>query len=213
RLISTLKDRGYIEKDHETGYYRLGLVFIAITSQYLNNLEIKTEAEPYLRRASEQLGETVFLAILRDDEVVYIDKVERFDSLRRYSIIGQRRPINCTSLGKSLVMDKSPREIRDIFRQKPMKRLTKHTIVDVEKYIDHLKMVKGRGWSNDAEEYEEGVSCVGAPIRDYRGHIIAAISSAWEGDKSSDDVKARGEMLKSAADDISRHLGFFTESK
>jgi IclR family KDG regulon transcriptional repressor len=209
RLLSSLKERGYIEKDRETGNYRLGLGFIALTSQYLNNLEIKTEAEPYLRRLSDRLGETVFLAVLRDDEVVYIDKVERFDGLRRYSIIGQRRPIYCTSLGKSLVMERDPRELREILTKKPLKKFTNKTIIDADVFLKQLEIIRDRGWSNDDEEYDLGVSCVGAPIRDYRGNIIAAISSAWEGIKGPEDVKERGEQLKSIADEISRHLGFF----
>jgi len=209
RLLSSLRSRGYIEKDKDTGFYRLGLGFIALTSQYLNNLEIKTEAEPFLRKLSDRLGETVFLATLRDDEVVYLDKVEQFNSLRRYSIIGQRAPIYCTSLGKALVMDKDPQELRKLLEQKPLKKITKKTNTDVDVFLKRLKVIRERGWSNDDEEYNEGVSCVGAPIKDYRGNTIAAISSAWEGFKSPDKKKLIGEQLKNTADVISQHLGFF----
>ena len=209
RLLSSLRNRGYIEKDKDTGFYRIGLGFIALTSQYLNNLEIKTEAEPYLRKLSDRLGETVFLATLRDDEVVYLDKVEQFNSLRRYSIIGQRAPIHCTSLGKALVMDKDPQELRKLLEQKPLKKITRKTNTDIDVFLKRLKVIRTRGWSDDVEEYNEGVSCVGAPIKDYRGNTIAAISSAWEGFKSPDNKKLVGEQLKTTADDISRHLGFF----
>lgn len=209
RLLSSLRDRGYIEKDQENGYYRLGLGFIALTSQYLNNLEIKTEAEPYLRKLSDRLGETVFLATLRENEVVYLDKVEQFGGLRRYSIIGQRAPVHCTSLGKALVLDKNPRELRDLLGREPLKKVTLNTNTDIDVFLKQQEMNRSRGWSNDVEEYNEGVSCVGAPIRDYRGQTIAAISSAWEGFKSPDDERKLGEQIKSTADDISRHLGFF----
>ncbi|MDF1569241.1 MAG: IclR family transcriptional regulator [Spirochaetaceae bacterium] len=211
RLLSSLKERGYIEKNSDTGLYRLGLGFIALTSQYLNNLEIKTEAEPYLRRLSERLGETVFLATLRDGEVVYLDKVERYDGLRRYSIIGRRAPVHCTSLGKSLVMDLKQNEIRELFAQKTLKKVTPNTITDVDILLERLKEFNHRGWSKDVEEYESGVSCVGAPIKDYRGATIAAISSAWEGTREERDIIATGEALKATADEISRHLGFFSD--
>lgn len=211
RLLSSLKERGYIEKNTDTGLYRLGLGFIALASQYLNNLEIKTEAEPYLRRLSERLGETVFLATLRDGEVVYLDKVERYDGLRRYSIIGRRAPVHCTSLGKSLVMDLKPKEIRDLLTRKPLKKVTSNTITNVDVLLGRLKEFRRRGWSQDIEENEFGVSCVGAPIKDYRGRTIAAISSAWEGIRDESNVIATGEALKATADEISRHLGFFSD--
>lgn len=209
RLLSSLKERGYIEKDQLTGSYRLGLGFIALTSQYLNNLEIKTEAEPYLRKLSDSLGETVFLATLRDDEVVYIDKVEQFGGLRRYSIIGQRAPVHCTSLGKALVMDMEPGRLRELLERKPLNKLTAETITDVDVFMKTLELIRERGWSNDSGEHNEGVSCVGAPIRDYRGQVIAAISSAWEGQKTPEQERRLGVQIKATADEISRHLGFF----
>ena len=209
RILASLKDRGYIEQNPESGVYRLGLGFIALASQYLNNLEIKTEAEPYLRRLSERLGETVFLATLQDDEVVYLDKVERYDGLRRYSIIGRRAPVHCTSLGKSLVMDRKPEELRALFSRTHLKKVTEKTIVDIDQLLRHVEECRVRGWSHDFEEYEPGVSCVGAPVKDYRGITIAAISSAWEGVRDGEAVAETGRALRSVADDISRHLGFF----
>ena len=209
RILASLRERGYIEQNPESGTYRLGLGFIALTSQYLNNLEIKTEAEPYLRRLSERLDETVFLAMLQEDEVVYLDKVERYDGLRRYSIIGRRAPVHCTSLGKSLVMDRKPEELRALFSRTPLKRVTPKTVVDIDELLRHLEESRIRGWSQDSEENELGVSCVGAPIKDYRGITIAAISSAWEGYRDADAVAETGRALKAVADDISRHLGFF----
>lgn len=209
RLLSSLRDRKYIEKDPDSGNYRLGMEFIALSSQYLNSLELKTEAEPYLRRLSERLGETVFLATLQAGEVVYLDKVERFDGLRRYSIIGQRRPVYCTSLGKSLMMDLDSQHIREILGKKPLKKLTNKTITEVDSFLTHIEIVRKRGWSNDDEEYEIGTSCVGAPIRDYRGIIVAAISSAWEGNKTPEDIIESGVRIKGVAEDISKHLGYF----
>jgi IclR family transcriptional regulator, KDG regulon repressor len=209
RILASLKDRGYIEQSPESGIYRLGLGFIALTSQYLNNLEIKTEAEPYLRRLSERLDKTVFLATLLDDEVVYLDKVERYDGLRRYSIIGRRAPVHCTSLGKALVMDRRPDELRSLFTEKPLVKVTEKTEIDIDALIRSLEEYRIRGWSQDFEEFELGVSCVGAPVKDYRGITIAAISSAWEGHREAETVAETGRALKAVADDISRHLGFF----
>jgi DNA-binding IclR family transcriptional regulator len=183
------------------------LAFISLSSQYLNRLEIKTEAEPYLRRLSEELGETVFLAILDHNEVVYLDKVERFDGLRRYSIIGQRVPVHCTSLGKSLMLDKTDEEILKLLIL-PMQRFTPYTLVNPEDLLKQMRIFRKKGWTRDIEERDVNVSCIGAPIRDYRGDIIAAISSAWEGKKGEAQVEALAAQIKATADRISAQLGY-----
>jgi len=208
RLLNSLKDRGYIEQHPESGRYRLGLGFIALSSQYLNSLELKTEAEPYLRRLSERLGETVFLATLQDDEVVYLDKVERFDGLRRYSIIGRRAPVHSTSLGKAMVMHRDMEDLRSLFARRPLVAVTARTTIEADVLLRELGESRTRGWSKDVEENNDGVSCVGAPIRDYRGAVIAAVSSAWEGRRDEKAFRAAGEAVKATADAISAHLGF-----
>ena len=96
RLLASLQNRGYIEKDSKTSTYRLGLEFIELSSSLLTNLELKTEAEPFLRRLSMQTSSTVFLAVRQGVEVIYYDKVEKYDDIRKYCIVGQRRPLYCT---------------------------------------------------------------------------------------------------------------------
>ena len=115
RLLSALRKRGYAEQTASRGVYRLGLELVRLCGPYLNSLELKTEAEPAIRQLSQATGQTVFLAILQNDEVVYIDKVEQFNSLRKYSIIGQRRPLHCTSLGKALLLGMSEPEIVGLY--------------------------------------------------------------------------------------------------
>jgi DNA-binding IclR family transcriptional regulator len=92
----------------------LGMEFIELSSLYLNNLELKTEAQPILRELStlSLSDNTAFLATLQEAEVVYIDKMETFNNLRKYSIIGKRAPLYCTALGKSMLTGKTGEQIR-----------------------------------------------------------------------------------------------------
>lgn len=213
RLISVLRDRGYVEKAEETNLYRLGLGFIELSSFYLNKIEMKTEAEPHLRELSRLVGQTVFLATMQNYEVVYIDKVETFDSLRRYSIIGQRRPLHCTGLGKALLLDRRDEEIRDIFRDKELKPMTENTITDVGELVEDLRVSRERGWTRDNEEYEANVQCIAAPVYDYRNAIIAAVSVAWNDTTADIDIPEAAEHVHSTALHISRHLGFVVSQK
>jgi IclR family KDG regulon transcriptional repressor len=177
RFLQALKERGYIEKTAH-GNYRLGMEFIELSSLYLNNLELKTEAQPLLRELASLTANTVFLAFLQDDEVVYIDKMETFNSLRKYSIIGRRAPLYCTALGKAMLTGRSDAEIRQLFRGKQLAAFTPATLTDAEKIVREISKTRKRGWSIDDEEYDPGLRCIGAAIQDYRSQVIAAVSTS-----------------------------------
>jgi DNA-binding IclR family transcriptional regulator len=209
RLLSVLRDRNYIEKNDSTNVYRLGLGFVELTSLYLNNIELKTEAHPYLRRLSSQTGQVVFMGIEQDGELVYIDKYEQFNEIRKYCFIGQRRPLYCTALGKSLLTGFSDEEIRRLYREKELKAMTPNTITDVEKLIEEVHITRDRGFAIDDEEIEEGLYCVSAPIYDYRGTVIAAISTSWDLVKHGNSDRDRNiELVEEKALEISIRMGF-----
>lgn len=206
RILNAMQDRGYVEQEERK--YKLGLRFIHLSSQLLNSIELKTEAEPFLRELSDATGLTVFLAIRERDEVIYIDKVEQFNSLRRYSIIGNRVPVYCTSLGRSLLFEDSIEELRGVLKQSTLKKLTPKTITDKNKLINKIEEFRVRGWSEDVEEHQSGVRCVGAPIYDYRKRIAAAISTAWNVKKTEVDPDELGRLVKETAEAVSERLGW-----
>ncbi len=209
RLLAALKNRGYITQNGNRGSYKLGMEFLQLCSQYLNNLELKTEAEPYLHRLSQLTSQTVYLAILQDNEVVYIDKVEQFNSLRKYSIIGQRRPLHCTSLGKALLMGMSDQEIINVYAGKTLKALTPKTITDLSELQENIHLCRSRGWSFDDQEYSLDEQCIGAPILDYREKVIAAVSTSWLVKSSAySTIEEMSRYVMEAAQRISQHMGY-----
>jgi IclR family KDG regulon transcriptional repressor len=208
RLLQALKERGYIEKSAR-GSYRLGMEFIELSSLYLNNLELKTEAQPVLRELSSLSGNTAFLATLQESEVVYIDKMETFNSLRKYSIIGQRAPLYCTALGKSMLTGKSEEQIRRMYQGVELKVFTDNTITNLDDLAEEIATTRRRGWSVDDEEYEEGLRCIGAPIRDYRAEVIAAVStSGYTSVITRERVEEIAAYVVKAARDISQRMGY-----
>ncbi len=205
RMLGAMQDRGYVEQIDKK--YKLGLRFIHLSSQLLNSIELKTEAEPFLRKLSNETGQTVFLAIREGAEVVYIDKVEQFDSLRRYSIIGTRAPVYCTSLGRALLFDSTDDELKEFFGKIKMNKKTAETVIDSDTLIAKIRQYSDRGWSEEAGEHQAGVRCAGAPVYDYRNRIAAAISTAWNIKRTEIDPDEIGLMVKETAESISKLLG------
>jgi DNA-binding IclR family transcriptional regulator len=214
RLLAEMKSRGYIYQEGERGVYKIGIKFIELCGAYLNNVELKTEAHPFLRQLNGQLDQTVYLAILQDAEVVYIDKIEKYNSFRKYSIIGQRKPVYNTSLGKSLLMSITDNEIRELLKEVPMLRFTANTITDIESFIHEIHLSRIRGWAYDNEEAEEGVRCMSAPVFDYRLKVIAAISTSWFIDSCSNlNEEHASRLIVQTADAVSKRMGCTADIK
>ncbi|MFO7295368.1 MAG: IclR family transcriptional regulator [Caldicoprobacter sp.] len=209
RLLTSMASRGYIEKNEVTGLYRLGLKLVELSSLYLNSLELKTEAQPYLRKLVALTAQPAHLAILDNHEAVYIDKIESFNSIRMYSAIGKRVPLYCTAVGKVLLMDKEDSKIRALFQGVQLVPHTSNTITDVDKLISEIDSVRRRGWAVDNEEHEEGIRCIAAPIYDYRGEVIAAVSTS--GLKTIISPERDEEIAKyvvETAREISKRMGY-----
>jgi len=209
RLLSVLRSRNYIEKNDSTNVYRLGLGFVELTSLYLSNIELKTEAQPYLRNLSQTTGQVVFMGTEQDGELVYIDKYEQFNEIRNYCFIGQRRPLYCTALGKTLLTGFSDEDIRELYSDQKLEPKAPNTITDVEQLIEEIHKTGARGYSIDDQEMEADMWCVAAPVYDYRGIIIAAVSTSWDlGSHKDADRDKNIEFVVKTAMNISIRMGF-----
>lgn len=209
RLLNTMMRRGYIEKTTISGVYKIGLKFIELSSLYLNSLELKTEAHPILTDLSRKVKHIVFLATNMDGEVVYIDRVDGMSTLRSYSIIGQRRSLFTTALGKSLLMDYAPQELEQYVYAHTLERRTPHSITDKRQFLKEVEISRKRGWCYDNEEDALGFRCISAPVRDYRGRVIAALSTSWDRDSFDQvDEQKIAMHVTDAAANLSRRMGY-----
>ncbi len=208
RIISALEYRGYVER-LDGDKYIPGPVIVDLCSQHLGSLDLKLEARPILTRLCQTTGQTVYLAVLRGNTAVYIDAFETFESLRKYAIIGQRRPLYCSGLGKALAMGMAEPELREAVSREPFVRHTDTTIADVEGLLADLAESRRRGWALDDRELEPNIRCVAAPIRDFSSRVIASVSASWEDTApSKPDVPVMGRAVAAAAREVSVRLGF-----
>jgi IclR family KDG regulon transcriptional repressor len=209
RFLASMEKRGYVEKFQGTGLYRLGLKFVELSGVHLNNLELATEAQPYLQRLANLSNQAVYLAVREQEDIVYIDKVETFQSIRKYSIIGRRAPSYCTALGKALLMGLCQHHLEGLFKNKTLQAFTQNTITDVRHVIAEVEEAKRRGWAEDDEEYEQGVRCIAAPVYDYRSRVIASVSTSGPISliPKGDAEKIAGYVVE-AANAISKRMGY-----
>ena len=206
RLVTNLTQRNYVTRLDNSKKYVVGLGFVALISSRLSSLELKTEADPILSALAQDIDQVVFLGVQKEYNVIYLDKKDR-NNLEAYCGIGYQLPLHCTGLGKSLLMQYSSDEIREMYKDKILEPLTPFSITSVEKLVEAIEESKRLGYSIDDEENKVNGICVAAPIYDYRNKIIGAISTSWK-KEDYDLLKINALSIKQAANIISQRMGF-----
>lgn len=208
RLLVTLENKGFVERQNNA--YVIGLKMVEISSMKLNNIELKTEAVPYLRELVDLLGQPAQIAIQSGTDAVFIEKIQSVNSLRMYSQIGKRIPVYCSSVGKALLMDRSDEEILKLLEKVEFEAITPSTLKTPEDVLNEIRTARITGYTIDNEEHELSIFCIAVPIYDYRGDIIAAVSTAGKNKTFLENPDA--EMItavKEVGKKISKRLGYF----
>lgn len=209
RLLATLEARGYIEQNKSTENYRLGLKSLELGQTFIRQMGLLRQARPTLEELALKANETAYLAIMRGQDVIYLDVVEANQTVRVASRVGLRLPPFCTAVGKVLIASDSEEDLRKKLPEELEKRTSK-TTTDPKVLIEHLKKVHKQGYAIDDEEYEEGVRCIGAPVRDYTGNVVAAISISGPAMRMTEKkiVEDLVQLVREGGEEISRRLGY-----
>jgi IclR family KDG regulon transcriptional repressor len=206
RILFTLDKLGYVEKDPASGKYHLGLRIIAAARKTLAGGNLVQIARPYLKKLREEFDETTNLAVLRKDEITYLEIFESPHSFRMADTVGSRVPWHSTALGKSIAAFLPEERVKTVLKHSPMKRLTPHTITTLREYLKVLAKVRSQGYSLDIEESELGATCVGSPIFDSDNDVIGALSLSGPSPRIQEKQTRIANALKVVSAAISRSL-------
>ena len=207
-LISTLKFHGFVDQDRKTQKYRLGLYLIQLGESTLKSLDIIEITSPIIEEVSDKLQETVHIGELDGIEVVYVNKKESKQSMRIYTEIGARNPAFCTGVGKVMLAYLNEDDLYNIIPDE-LKEYTPYTITDKKELINNLMTIKEKGYALDNEEYSMGLKCVAAPILNYEGEAIYAISVSGPTVRMTEEkVRESIKEIKKAAEEISIKIGY-----
>jgi IclR family transcriptional regulator, KDG regulon repressor len=169
RLLATLANYGYAEKDLTTRRYRLGPQVVSLSRSVLQRMPLRETAKPYLRQLMERTGECSHLGVLAQGKVLYIDQVESPATLRVNAQVGHMAPMHCTALGKVLLA------FNNLEIPETLESFTVRTLTNPEVLRMHLEHTRQQGYGMDDEEYDYGVRCVAVPVFDFRDKVIGAI--------------------------------------
>ena len=208
RFLSTLVSLGYVFRDG-SDLYHLTLKMFSIGSRSLSHMDLVTTAKPFARKLAEELGETVHMGILEDDLAVYVLKEESIYTLRMYSQVGKAIPLYCTGIGKVFLSEMTEEELSAYLETHQLKPFTPKSIRTGDALRAELKAIRERGWAMDDEEHEMNIKCIAAPVRDYSGKVVSAISASWPIFRFDEDHKEElAAHIAATTEKLSSILGY-----
>lgn len=210
RLLATLESRGYIEQNKATENYRLGLKALELGQTFIKQMGLLRQAKPILEQMVGESNETSYVAIYKENHIVYLDVVETNLTVRVVSRVGSRLPAYCTASGKVHMAFMTEEELDELITKMDFVQHTPTTISNPDALRTELEKVREQGYAMDDEEMDLGVRCIAAPIRDYTRRIVGAISVSGPTMRVSNE-RIESELVPlvlQASQELSTRLGY-----
>ena len=210
RLIKNLSNRGYVQEiSNGQTTYILGTKIMNLADRYRLNAPLQAIAKPFMMNLAKRLEQTVQLALLKQNSVVYIEQALSSAQVNIIAPLYEPISINQSASGKILIAHLSEQEAKNIIKNVEYKKATDKTITDSGLFDQEIKKCRQLGYAVDNEEYSYGIGCLAVPILNYNNICIAALGITgtiqnYQNKKSFDFML---KNLREAADDISAKLG------
>jgi IclR family transcriptional regulator, pca regulon regulatory protein len=209
RVVMTLTAEGYL--DHlPNGDYRPGVKVLTLGTAALRSLDLVELATPRLQQLSTATGETVNLAVLTGDQVLYLVRLRNSDLVTANIQVGSTLPAVHTSIGKLLLAHLDEDDLAKRVTESSFARLHgPNAKVSLDELRDELGKIRADGWAMQDEELAYGLRSVAAPVRNASGTVVAGANLAVQSRDWSTQriVRELKPLVSEACADISALLG------
>ncbi len=176
RLLNSMLAAGFVEFDEHQTRWSVGLKTFVIGSSYLKKRDFVVCSRPFMSDLVAETGETSNLAILNNDNIVFIAQVECDEVMRMVVPPGSRGPVHATAVGKALLSALGKQQALAIASRAGLVALTEKTITKPDKLAGELAAINERGFAIDDEEQKPGLRCIAANVHNEYGEAVCAIS-------------------------------------
>jgi DNA-binding IclR family transcriptional regulator len=210
RIAANLMLAGFLTPA-PTGGYRLSAKLTRLGAIAAADTHLTSVSAEHMRALVAEVGETCHVGVLEGNEAVTVALVDGSYSVRLHSWVGKRSLAHSTAMGKVLLSELDDDVLGNLFPDGRLPVRTEHTVDNLADLKAQLAEVRSSGFAFDNEELELGLRCVAAPIRDFEGRIVGALTVA--GAASRLTMTGRdyyiSKVMASAAD-ISADLGSYS---
>lgn len=210
RLVNTVKASGFVVQNPDNKKYSNSLKLLAMGNRVMGKHGVKQIARPYMEELSEKTGETVNLGSIVDNRIIYIDKLVSSSTIKVDLGVGVTVPIYCSGMGKAILAFTPEPQLEGILGSVSLERYTAGTITDKARLLEEFAKIRRDGFAVDDEEYIEGLVCFGAPIFDFDGDPVAAVSISCPKYRydPGEHLKIYTGMVAQAGRNISKMMGY-----
>ncbi|MEW6136851.1 MAG: IclR family transcriptional regulator [Thermodesulfobacteriota bacterium] len=209
RLVTTLEAHGFLERtEPPRSRFALGPITLMLGHIASQDIDLRSVARPHLQKLVDVTGETAHLCVVDQSQCYYLDKIDSGKAVRIATYVGQRLHLHCSAVGKTLLSGMTEEEVDRVISDSGLPRFTDTTITDRESLRRELDRIRESGCAYDNEEYEVGLRCVAAPVKDNLDRVVAAISLAGPVQRfTTSEVERFAIYVREAAAKISKRLG------
>lgn len=196
-LLNTMEALQWVKRA-EGDTYSLGPAFAAYGSSYAKHYDLNRSFQSEAASARDRLQETIQLAKLEGNQVLYLGKMEAVSPVRLQSEPGMLLPAHATALGKAMLSLRDDNELLKLYPQAELQPLTPRTLQSRDELFRQLREIRERGYAIDDQESVMGFRCVAAVIYGGAGQEPAAVSCSmllhqWE--TKGEDARAEMQAL------------------
>jgi len=209
-IMYTFVKKGFLEIDNpDLKTYKLGAKLYSIGVAAINNNDLQTISQRHLSKLSERTGKTIFMAVPRENRIIYITKIEGNSPVQSSATVGADNPMHLTGVGKAYLAAITDQEVLELCGRGPYERRTPQTLTTYEELIGDLQKIRKRGYSVDDREGVEYIYCFAAPIYNHEDKPIASISIVSIVDEIGDkERECYAKWIVETAMNISSGLGY-----
>lgn len=178
RLLNSLQQEGFVERDHVTKRYCIGRRFLRFAAGSRPRRDIVSVLHRCVEELSAVTGEDTGLAELQGDHAVLIDRVDGMHALRIIDVIGGPEPLYVGAFRKVLLAFQPDDWIKNYIRTLKFAKFTSNTIPNGKELLAEIKRIKKQGYATSFGEKIADAAGIAAPIFDHAGQFRAAIQLA-----------------------------------
>lgn len=173
RLLSTLCETGLVERDAESHIYRLGACSVVLGQKFLMNSSVVSLTHPIIEQLARKHGEAVYMSVLKDNEVLFLDMVDCNQQVKATPFLGKRFPFFTNAAGKVLKAIESRDVVERIFNRGGRR---KSGAPDLRNLASELEEIRNKGVAVDSNGMGDGIISVAVAVKDYAGKVVCAIT-------------------------------------
>jgi IclR family transcriptional regulator, acetate operon repressor len=214
RLLTTMEKRRFVQFDPTCSKWHVGAQSFAVGATFTRRRNVVAQAVPYLRKLRDRTRETANLAVVDDEAIMVLTRVESREIMRSLTKVGGRVAMVASGVGKAVLATYSDAEVGAIIRHHGMPRLTEKSIVRPGDLFKELAAIRRQGYAVDDEEACMGLRCIAAVVYNDCSEPLAAISVSGMTSRVSDDrLPDLGRAVREVAAELTAALGGAIPSK